>query len=816
MTDLLHDLRYALRALRHNPGFTLAAVVTLALGIGANTTIFSAVYAVLLEAPPYPSPGELHLIGAVEHAAQPDTQEYWSYPMYQAFRESAAGVGEFAAFTPSPNRVNLGAADVAEPVRVEMVSQPYFGILGVRPRVGRFFAADEDLTPGTHPVAVLSDALWHRAFGADSGVVGRTIRLDATPFTVLGVAPAGFRGLSERADLWVPMMMAPALTFPRRLTGALSFWHMVLARLPDRGAAEQGLANAARGIEARVSLGNVFGGAPLRLVATPLQAARTDRTLGRALLILLGAVGLVLLIACTNVGSLLLARARRRRRELGIRVALGIGRGRLARQLFVESALLAALGGTAGVLLSAWGLHLLNALRPSSLAAVGGPGGAGLGAVVLGFAGAATVGSALLFGLAPAWWAARADPLVLIRAEGAAPARIRARRALVAGEVALAVVLLAGAGLLVRTVAELSRSPLGFEPTGVLTAHLNPPSRAYPGDASRRLFQDAAARLAAISGVRRAAVANCLPIVGGCDHVGMTVAGRPPSPDQPDLTVWMNMVDSEYLATLGIPLVAGRGITAADVAGAPRVALITDAAARRYWPGENPVGARIRLSVGWGPEDVWAVVVGVVEDVKMRGPREAAVPGVYLAFPQFNYRANYLLAEADGDPARLIGPLRAVVRGLDPQLPLWDPAPMTRHVTAALASERFSMVLLVAFGLLALTLVAVGIYGVIAYSVAGRTREIGVRLALGARPAGVLGLVFRQGFAIVAIGLAAGGAGALAATRVLRTQLYEISPSDPFTLAAVMALLGGVAALAIWLPARRAARIAPMEALRHE
>jgi len=818
MSNLLRDLRYALRALRNSPGFTLAAVVTLALGLGATTTIFSAVDAVLLETPPYPAPDELALVTPVfDRATQPpDTQEYWSYPMYETFRAATVGAGEFAAFTPTPRRVNLAGDDAAEPVLVEMVSQAYFGILGVTPRLGRFFAPDEDVTPNTHAVAVLSERLWRRTFGADPAVVGSTIRLDATPFTVVGVAPAGFRGLSDQADLWTPMMMAPTLTFSRRLTGQLSFWHMVIARIPTGTDPAPRLAAGARAIANGIPLGQVFGDGQLRLASVPLQAARTDRRLGRVLLILLGAVGLVLLIACANVASLQLARARRRRRELGIRVALGVGRGRLTRQLFVESAVVALLGGAGGVLLSAWGLDLLNALRPRALATVGGPGGAQLTTAVVAFAFAATVGAALLFGLLPAWWASRADPLSLIRADTGGTRRVRTRGALVAVEVALAIVLLAGAGLLVRTVVALNRTPLGFDPAGVAVALVNPPARAYPDGTGQQLFRDATDRLAALPGVRRAAASYCLPVVGGCDHVRMTIAGTA-DPSAADHEVWLNMVDEAYLATLGIPVVAGRGILRSDGAGTPAVALVSEAAARRYWPGRNPVGQRIQLSVGWPENDGWAEVVGVVRDVRYTDNlRAAATPGVYLAMAQFSYRANYLVADVSGDAAAAIPTMRAVLHDLDPQLPLWDPASMAEHVRVATASERFSMVLLAAFGALALALAAVGIYGVIAYSVAGRTREIGLRMALGARPGGVVGLIFRQGFGIVGVGLAVGTLGALLTTRVLRAQLYDVSPSDPATLSIALGVLVVVAAAATWIPARRGARVPPMEALRHE
>jgi putative ABC transport system permease protein len=817
MSELLRDLRHAFRALRNSPGFTLAAVVTLALGLGATTTIFSAVDAVLLQTPPYRAPEELALVTPVfDRGAQPpDTQEYWSYPMYETFRAATVGAGEFAAFTPTPRRVNLAGEDAAEPVRVEMVSQAYFGILGVTPRLGRFFAPDEDVTPNTHAVAVLSERLWRRTFGANPAVVGSTIRLDATPFTVVGIAPAGFRGLSDQADLWTPMMMAPTLTFSRRLTGQLSFWHMVIARIPAGTDPAPRLAAGARAIEGAIPLAQVFGEGRLRLASVSLQAARTDRRLGRALLILLGAVGLVLLIACANVASLQLARARRRRRELGIRVALGVGRGRLTRQLFVESAVVALLGGAGGVLLSAWGLDLLNALRPRALATVGGPGGAQLTTAVVAFAFAATVGAAVLFGLLPAWWAARADPLSLIRADTGGTRRVRSRGALVAVEVALAVVLLVGAGLLVRTVIALNHTPLGFDPAGVAVALVNPPARAYPEGTGQQLFRDATDRLAGLPGVRRAAAGYCLPVVGGCDHVRMTIDNAEPS--NADREVWLNMVDETFLAALGIPVVAGRGILRSDGAGSPAVALVTEAAARRYWPGRNPVGRRIQLSVGWPENDGWAEVVGIVRDVRYSDNlRAAATPGVYLSMAQFNYRANYLVADVAGDPGGAIPTMRAVLHDLDPQLPLWNPASMAEHVRGATANERFSMVLLATFGALALALAAVGVYGVIAYSVAGRTREIGLRMALGARPSGVLGLVFRQGFGIVGVGLFIGALGALLTTRVLSAQLYDVSPSDPGTLLAVLAVLAIVAGAAIWIPARRGARVPPMEALRHE
>jgi predicted permease len=721
-----------------------------------------------------------------------------------------------AAFTPDPRRVNLAGENTAEPVRVEFVSQAYFGLLGVTPRLGRFFTPDEDLTPNTHAVAVLSEGLWRRTFGGDPTVIGRTIHLDAAPFQVVGIAPARFDGLSGRADLWVPMMMAPTLTFPNRLARTFSFWHMVIARIPEGTDPAPALLAGSRALEDRLALSRVFERERMDLRAFPLQAARTDQRLGRALLVLMGAVALVLLIACANVAHLHLARARRRRRELGIRLALGAARRRLARQLFAESAALAVAGGIGGVLLSAWGLDLLNTLRPPALSTVGGPGGAGLNTAVLVFACLATAGSGLLFGLFPAWWASRADPLTMIRGDDGMPVRARMRGALVAAEVALAVILLAGAGLLIRTTAALSRTPLGFDPRGTAVALVNPPGRAYPDDAGQRLFQSLTDRLAAMPGIRQAAAAYCLPVVGGCDNVLMTLADEP-DPAQSRHEVQLNMVDPGFLPALAIPVLAGRGILEQDRSGAPPVALVSEAAARAYWPGRNPVGARIRLSMGWPEGEGWIEIVGLVRDVRYGNDlRAAARPGVYLPLAQFSYGAAYLVTRATGNPTAGIAAMRSVLREADPQLPLWDPAPLSRHVARATAAERFSMVLLGAFGALALALAAVGTYGVTAFTVAGRTREIGVRVALGAHPRGVLGLVLRQGFRTVAVGLAAGATGALLATRVLRGQLYGVTPGDPVTLLVVLALMSGVAAIAIALPARRAVRIAPVEAMRRE
>lgn len=816
------DVRFALRALRKNPVFTIVAVATLALGIGANTTVFSAVYAVTLARPPFPSPEDLRVVRAVlrGEGGATDTLGWWSYPMYEAFRDGASGIGELAAYTPRALAYNLAGSDAPQQARVEMVSASYFGLLGVQPMLGRGFAPDEDLTPGTHSVAVLSHGLWQAAFGADSSVIGRTITLNSVPVAVIGIMGPGFAGLSGQADMWVPVMMAPTLVFPRRLEQKISFWHAVVARV-EPGATDERLAvhlaSGARSVEAEIPLEEAFG--PMEepgFAAVPLAAARVDPAVRRALLVLLGAVLCVLLIACVNVANLLLARGAARTREIGVRVALGVGRARLARQLLVESLVLAAMGGAAAVVLAAWGLGVLTALRPPALAGTVDLAAARLSGPVLIFNFGVALCAGLAFGLAPAWASLRADARTLLTGRRDASGRIGPRGGLVAIQIALAVVLLVGASLLVRSLMSLQQTPLGFTPDGVLTAYVNVPRQAYSGQEASRLFTETVSRLRELPGVRRAAVANCLPVSGGCDNVQLEIEGEVGGAEQRGRYVSMNMVDSPYFAAMGIPLVAGRAFTALDDSTAPRVAILNEAAARHYWPGRDPIGERIQLSVGWGAEDDWAEVVGVVGDVKRGALHAPAGPTVYLSYIQYSYRSNYLVVQTDGDPGAIAGSVRRVIGQVDPGLPLWDVRTMRERVATATAADRFSTALLSVFGVMALALAAVGVYGVISFSVARRTREIGVRVAMGAREADVLRMVLRQGLGVTLVGVAVGGAIALLAARLLRGQLRGISAADPLAFAAAVVLLVGVGAFASLLPARRAARIDPMEALRQE
>ncbi len=499
---------------------------------------------------------------------------------------------------------------------------------------------------------------------------------------------------------------------------------------------------------------------------------------------------------------------------MGVRVALGVGRARLARQLVVESVALALLGGVIALLVAVWGLEALRALSPPALSGTVDIEAVRVSMPALAFNFAAAALAGIVFGVVPGVIESRADARTLLAGETGGPRRRGPRGALVAVEVALALVLLVGAGLMLRSLSNLRHTPLGFEPAGVLTAFVSIPREAYVDDEPVEFFEAATRRLQEMPGVQRAAMSNCLPLVDGCDRVKMEIAGAITDPAV-SLGVWMNMVSADYFRVLGIPLMSGRVFDERDRVDAPRVAIVNEAAARRYWPGGTPIGERIRLGVGWA-EDDFAEIVGVVGDVKLGSVEEPAAPGVYLAYRQFSYRSNYLIVQAERDPAALASAVRDVVRELDPALSAWDVRTMDQWLADSTARTRFSGMLLLAFGAVALLLAAVGIYGVIAFAVAGRTREIGLRMAVGAGSGDVLQLLFREGLGFTVVGLATGLGGALLLTRLLRNELYGVAPADPATFGAVVALLVAAATVAILVPARRATRIDPMEALRSE
>ncbi|HEX5724087.1 MAG TPA: ABC transporter permease [Longimicrobiaceae bacterium] len=834
MDTLLQDLRYALRLLVKSPGFALVAVASLALGIGANAAMFSVVDRTLLRPLPYPEPERLVLPALAStggrQGAGIDTIT-WSFPKYQALRAASGHLFQDVAAFGQSGTTLTGTAN-PETLRMEVVSAPYFRILGVDAQLGRTFTAAEDSVPLAHPVALVSHELWVRRFNADPALVGRTISLDRTLFTVVGVLPRGFRGLTGRSELWIPMAMAPALEWPEVLEEKWAHWHEAVARLRPGvtlEAARAGMDAVGKRVHEAVPPPGGIGAGDERdaAVVVPLRDARGDPLLRRAMLVLLGAVGFVLLIACANVANLLLARSAARRREVAVRLAIGAGRGRLVRQLLTESVLLALLGAAGGLLVAVWATDVLSALGPERVGEWGIRAvevldlrAVGVDGRVLLFTLAVAVLAGLLFGLAPALRATRPE-LTRDLKEGAghserAGASLRAlggRGLLVSAEVALAVVLLAGAGLMLRSFAALRAMDPGFRAERLLTVAVAPLQGKYPDRAAAiALHARLLDRLGALPGVQGVTVDKCTPLSRGCNETIVLGAGSRPLQPETAPMVTFHFAGPDHFRILGIRLLAGRGFTAADREGAPRVAVISRALARELWPGENPVGQKLTSGMG-GLED--GEIVGVVDDVQYNGPADAPQPAVYVADLQHTYASAVFLVRTAGDPRALAGAVRRELLAEDPDLPA-TVRTMREIVSDATSRERYGTSLLSVFAGLALVLAALGIHGVVAYSVARRTRELGVRQALGATPGQLVRLVVGQGAALAAVGLAAGVVAALALTRVLAGLLFGVKPNDPLTLLAISLFLGGAALLAAWLPARRAARVDPMVALRSE
>ncbi|HSR69845.1 MAG TPA: ABC transporter permease, partial [Acidobacteriota bacterium] len=748
-----------------------------------------------------------------------------SYPLFDDFRARARQtLPGVAAYTRSTRAYSLAGGETPQKVEAEFVSASYFSVLGVSASEGRTFNDEEDREPGAHPVALISQGLRARAFGAEQSVAGQSLTLNSIPLTVVGVMPPGFRGLSGTADVWVPMMMAPRLMFARRLSVSFAFWHNVIARVPHGWTTERlqaALDSAAAGTNEEFRFQEVFEGKPFRVRATPLSEAQVDPAVRTPLLILSGAVGFVLLIACANLAHLLMARSSRRQREMGVRKALGAGRLRLLRQLLTESLVLSLAGAVLALLVAGGGISLLTALRPPALEGTTAldAQSVGLDPAVLAFNFLLALGATLLFGLLPALRFSGADLVSELKSTGGSWSPSGRRNPLgsllVVGELALALILLTGAGLLVRSLGQLHQQPLGFDPEDRLAVHISLPSQAYSPQQAVDFFQRLLDRASALPGVLSAGLGNCLPVKGGCDTTSLRIEGASQEEGQERRSVWVQMVDENYLETLGIRLQAGRGLQRQDRDGAPFAALVNESAARAFWTGQDPLGKRIRPAIGL-PDGEFAQVVGVVSDIKDSGLDAPPRPGVYLSFRQISYRSNYLVVHSAGDAARLSAAVRDVVRSLDPNLPVWDSRTLNQHIAEDAAATRFSTVLLGIFAFLALGLAAVGIYGVLACGVSARTREFAIRLAVGARRRQVLGLVLAEGLLLTALGLALGLAGALALTRLMSSLLFQVSPSDPLTLGVVTAVLLAAALLACLRPAWRATRLDPIQTLRYE
>ena len=813
MEQLLKDIRLAVRQLVRRPGFALVLIVTLALGIGANTAVFSVVNAVLLRPLAYDEPERL--VAVWTQFPSMELLEFpASAPEYIDYRTQSRSFEQLAGFV-SQARTITGDGE-PERVQVAFATWQLFPTLGLEPALGRVFSEAEDVA-GADGVVVLSWGLWQTRFGGDPGVVGRSVLLDGTPLTVVGVMPAEFRFPDAETRAWIPLGLDPA-----NPGGRSSHYLSMVGRLAP------GVTPEAAAVELR-SLSETWAADPtLDHTWSPdfhpaFVRSLREQTVGdvsRTLWVMMGAVLVVLLIACANVANLLLVRGEGRIKEISVRTALGAGRLRIVSQLLTESLIMALTGGTAGLALAWVGVRALRAVAPPDLPRLD---EIGVDPQVLLFSLAVTVGAGIFFGLIPALQAGRTDVQASLREEGRGGSvglgRMRMRQLLVVSETALAVMLLVAAGLLLQSFRRLQAVDPGFRAEQVLSLSLNVPAASYPDTADVTAFYEGLVpRMAALPGVTSAGAVRTAPLAGALPPNDVEVDGYlMPDRDAPPLNVDAQMVTPGYFEAMGIRLLEGRVFDGRDGADAPLVAVVSEQLAERYWSGRSALGGRIRQS-GF-PE--WTEVVGVVADVHQEGLDQEARPTLYFVHPQggrtwFPVRAMTLVLRTAVEPTSLVGAVRREVQAVDPDIALYQVETLSQAVADSTATERFSMLLQLVFALVALTLAAVGIYGVMAFSVARRTGEIGIRMALGADRGQVLRMVVGQGMTIVLVAVLLGVGGALATAQVLSSLLYGISPRDPVTYAAVVGTLVAIAFLACWLPARRASGVDPGSALRYE
>jgi predicted permease len=807
---MLAHLRYACRTLVKAPAFTAAVVATLALAIGADTALFTLINAILLK----PLPGiadQARLVNVHARATAHGgiTFQSFSHPNYRDLRGRQRALSGLAAF--NGRGVSLGGPSGAELVGAQLVSGNYFAVLGTRPLLGRLLTDADDVAPGRSAVAVISHALWQSRFGSDPGVVGRTIALNGFPFTVVGVAPVGFHGhfVGFPFEVWVPLSTAAEAAPGEDLAARDSAWLELVGRLAAGVSPAQAQA-ALDPIAAAIAREHPGALRELGVDVLPMTGIDDSQRSGvLSFLAALQAAGLtVLLIACVNVAGLLLARGAARRREVAVRLALGASRGRLVGQLLTETVLLFALGGAAGIALAAWTADLLHAFQPSFPVPLRFD--LGLDGRVLAFALVSTLVTAVLFGLAPALQTSRLDLVPALKnAAGRDGGRSRLRSVFVAGQIALSVVLLAGAGLLGRTLQRARSLDPGFDPRGVQTARLDLTLLARDETHGRAFYAGLAEAIAAAPAVEAVSLTRTVPLRSGSMTTQVQVDDPRASSTEP-VAVAMNVVAPRYFQTLRLPLVAGRDFGAGDGPAAPRVAIVNQAFARRFWPGEDAVGRHL-----WRGKAALEVV-GLARDSAYRRTGEAPAPYLYLPHAQ-NYSPRMtVLVRAKGDLAPVAARIRGEVGRLEKDLPVVESTPLAEAVAFALFPQRMLASIGGALGGLGLLLAATGLYGVVAYSVSRRAREMGVRAALGARGRDLMTLVLGEGLALALYGLVPGALLAVAAGWLLRRMLYGVSPADPFVLVVVALLLTAVSALASYLPARRASSVDPMVALREE
>jgi putative ABC transport system permease protein len=822
MTDLRQDVHYALRGLRRNPVYGLVAVITLGLGIGANTAVFSVVNTILLKPLAYDDPQRVALLWT---AFGPDLPQNWvSGPEFAEMREFSTQLEDIAVVVPT----TLGFTGSGEPEQITAAggSGALFRVLRVDAARGRLFGPDDDRLEAGR-VAVLGDGFWRRRFGADPTVVGRTVNLSGQVYTIVGIMPAGFKLYHPEAqvppvvDVWVPLV--PLLGNDYRQLQRGSHFLRAFARIRPGATLAQAQADMAA-VAARIREGSPdyydFEGWGITVLSLHGDLVRDVKP---ALIILLGAVAFVLLIACVNVANLQLARAAAREREIAVRTALGASARRLVRQLLTESTVLAAVGAVVGLAVAFGLIRLLGAIAPPGLPRRD---EIGIDGAVLLFTAAAGIVTGLLFGLAPALYGTRESLVESLREGGrggtSGVGGRRIRTGLVVTEVALALVLLVGAGLMLKSFSRLLRSDPGYATDSRLTARIALPAAKYDSTHKVVAFYDRLLeRVAALPGVSSAGVISHLPLSASYAS-GTTVVNESRTVEPGDfpyagVEADRRWVSPDYFATMGVQVVRGRTFTAADDINAPLVAVVDEEFVRRFWPTEEPLGKRIAIDGFGSPESLrWRDVVGVVRHSKHYNLSSVGREQVYVAYRQGGPTTMYLALRTARDPLAMTAAVRNEVWSIDPDQPLSDIRSMEERVSGAVAQPQFNLVLLATFAAIALTLAAVGIYGIMSYVVTQRTPELGIRMALGATHGEVRTLVVRQGMTLVAGGAAIGLGAALGLSRILRALLYDVSPADPVTYVGVALLLGGVAAVASFLPARRATRIEPVEVLRNE
>jgi len=816
LSDLWQDIRYGARMLRKNPGFAAVVVITLALGIGANTAIFSFVNAVILNPLPFPDSDRLVVINEITNQGEEMSVSLLNFRDWQVRAKSFEEIGGYRFDS-------FGLIGMGNPQRLvgQEVTLNYFRILGVQPQLGRTFTQEEEKYTPVGTVVLISDSLWRSTFGSDPNILGRTLNLGGYSYTVIGVMPPRFEFV-RKSDLWAP----------------LGGWLEPNSAWFDRGN-HMGLRAIAK-LKQRISVGQ--GEVEMRQLAAQLSKEYPDKNNGSSayarslqtmivhevrstLLVLMGAVGFVLLIACVNVANLSIARGLVREQEMGIRMALGAGRRRLIRQMLNESLLLSLLGGLAGILCARWLLSALIKLAPPNLPRID---NVQLSGRVLLFTAGLTLLTGLMFGLLPAWSATGTKPAMAFnqRSSTSGPLRRRLFDSLLVAEIALALVVVTGAVLMTRTMYKIAHVDPGFQSDHVLTMRFDIQDPKYVAAKQESFRRDVLTNVKAIPGVESAAFTLSLPIEGS-GWGSVFIVGDQPVPERSQLpSAAFNPISPEYIKTMRIPLLKGRFFTEADAEKSPDVVLINETMARRYWPNENPIGKRVKQ--GW-PEwtTPWREVVGVVGDVKLEGVIEQAPVHVYLPLSQAPMGSLFLTVRSQVEPQSLNAPIQGAVHAVDSQIPLYEVRTMEDRMQRAVVSQRAAMILLSAFAIVAMLLAVVGIYGVISWGVVQRTREMGVRMALGALRRDVMWLVLRRCSLLVLAGVSLGLLGSFALTRVLGVSLSEVGPGktpllfgvkalDPITFIVAPILLAVVAILACCLPARRATKIDPLVALRYE